>query len=48
MGISAGYFGGRVDVLTLITNVFLVIPGLPLMVVLAAYLHRVRRALYWF
>ena len=39
MGISAGYFGGRVDgLLTLITNVFLVIPGLPLMVVLAAYL----------
>ena len=39
IGISAAYFGGRVDdVLTLITNVFLVIPGLPLMVVLAAWL----------
>lgn len=39
LGGAAGYFGGRTDeVLTLLTNVFLVMPGLPLMVVLAAWL----------
>jgi oligopeptide/dipeptide ABC transporter ATP-binding protein len=39
IGVSAGYFGGIVDdVLSIITNVFLVIPGLPLAVILAAYL----------
>ena len=39
VGGAAGYFGGRVDdVLTLLINVFLVMPGLPLMVVLAAWL----------
>lgn len=39
IGITAGYFGGRVDgVLSLLFNVFLVIPGLPLAIVLAAYL----------
>jgi peptide/nickel transport system permease protein len=39
VGISAGYFGGRVDdILTMITNVFLIIPGLPLIVILAAFL----------
>ena len=39
VGISAGYFGGRVDdLLSLLTNVFLVIPGLPLAIVIAAYL----------
>lgn len=39
VGITAGYFGGRVDdALSLFTNVFLVIPGLPLAIVLAAYL----------
>lgn len=39
IGTAAGYFGGRIDgVLHLIINVFLVMPGLPLMVVLAAYL----------
>jgi oligopeptide/dipeptide ABC transporter ATP-binding protein len=39
IGVSAGYFGGWVDdVLSVITNVFLVIPGLPLAVILAAYL----------
>ena len=37
VGGTAGYFGGRVDdALTLLINVFLVLPGLPLMVVLAA------------
>lgn len=39
VGIAAGYFGGRVDaVLSLFFNVFLVIPGLPLAIVIAAYL----------
>ena len=39
IGGTAGYFGGRVDdVLTMLINVFLVLPGLPLMVVLAAWL----------
>ena len=35
----SGYFGGRVDTaLSLLTNVLLVIPGLPLAIVIAAYL----------
>lgn len=39
VGVAAGYFGGRVDaVLSLLFNVFLVIPGLPLAIVIAAYL----------
>lgn len=39
VGISAAFFGGWVDdVLTLVTNVFLIMPGLPLAVVMAAYL----------
>ena len=39
VGTVAGYFGGWVDdVLSLIVNIFLVMPGLPLMVILAAYL----------
>jgi peptide/nickel transport system permease protein len=39
IGVSAGYFGGPVDDLASVgTNVFLVIPGLPLALVLAAYL----------
>jgi peptide/nickel transport system permease protein len=39
IGITAGYFGGRVDgLLSLLFNVFLVIPGLPLAIVIAAYL----------
>lgn len=40
IGIAAGFFGGWVDdVLSLLTNVFLIMPGLPLAVVLAAYLE---------
>lgn len=40
MGMAAGFFGGWVDsVLSFITNVFLIIPGLPMAVVIAAYLH---------
>ena len=39
IGGAAGYFGGWIDdLLSLFTNLFLVLPGLPLMVVLAAYL----------
>jgi peptide/nickel transport system permease protein len=40
VGMTAGYFGGIVDdILVLITNLFLVIPGLPLLIILAAYLR---------
>jgi peptide/nickel transport system permease protein len=39
VGLSAGYFGGIVDdLLSLMTNVFLIVPSLPLLVVLAAFL----------
>lgn len=39
VGVCAGYFGGRVDaIFSLIFNVFLVIPGLPLAIIIAAYL----------
>lgn len=39
IGVSAGYFGGLTDeLLTAIINIFLVIPGLPLAIILAAYL----------
>jgi peptide/nickel transport system permease protein len=39
VGTTAGYFGGLVDdLLSLLINVFLIMPGLPLMVVIAAYL----------
>lgn len=41
VGMTAGYFGGAVDnILSVVMNVFLVIPGLPLLVVLAAFLPR--------
>ena len=40
MGMTAGYFRGKVDdVLSVLMNLFLVIPGLPLLVVIAAYLR---------
>lgn len=40
VGMAAGFLGGWVDsLLSFITNVFLIIPGLPMAVVLAAYLH---------
>lgn len=39
VGVSAGYLGGWVDdVLSLLSNVFLVVPALPLLIVLNAYL----------
>lgn len=39
IGVVAGYLGGAVDeILMLITNVFLIMPGLPLMIILSAYL----------
>lgn len=42
VGVSAGYFGGVVDnVLSFFTNVVMVIPSLPLMLVLASFLDQV-------
>lgn len=39
LGVTAAYLGGWVDdILTLVTNVFLLIPGTPLLIVLSAYL----------
>lgn len=44
-GLSAGYFGGKVDeVITFATNVVLVLPQLPLLLVLAAFLGEVSPA----
>ncbi len=41
VGVTAGYFGGIVDeVLSFIMNVFLILPGLPLIIVLAAWLRQ--------
>lgn len=40
VGVTAGYFGGAVDnVLNLVTNVVLVLPGLPLLLIIAGYLQ---------
>jgi ABC-type glutathione transport system ATPase component/ABC-type dipeptide/oligopeptide/nickel transport system permease subunit len=40
IGVTAGYLGGRTDrALSFLSNIFLVIPGLPLAIVLAAYLR---------
>jgi peptide/nickel transport system permease protein len=37
-GVSAGYLGGKVDAaLSAFTNVFLVLPGLPLLIIIASY-----------
>lgn len=39
MGLTAAYFGGRVDnTLSLVTNIFIIMPGLPLLVAMAAVL----------
>ncbi|MCC6803058.1 MAG: ABC transporter permease [Anaerolineae bacterium] len=41
VGVSAGYIGGWVDdLLSLITNVVLILPGLPLIIVVAGWLDR--------
>jgi peptide/nickel transport system permease protein len=41
IGMTAGYFGGMVDnILTLIINLFLVIPGLPMLILFAAYMKQ--------
>jgi peptide/nickel transport system permease protein len=43
IGLMAGYFGGLIDdVLSIIINVFLVIPGLPLAIVLAAFFSNLK------
>ena len=40
IGLVAGYYGGWIDeVLSTFTNIFLVIPGLPLLIVIAAYIN---------
>jgi peptide/nickel transport system permease protein len=40
VGMAAGFFGGWLDsVLSFMTNVFLIIPGLPMAVVIASYLQ---------
>ena len=40
MGVFSGYVGGWVDgVLSTITNIFLVLPGLPLLIVIVAYVQ---------
>ncbi|MCR9136627.1 MAG: ABC transporter permease [Alphaproteobacteria bacterium] len=42
IGVSAGYFGGRIDeTLMAVTNVMLVFPQLPLLIILAAFLGNV-------
>jgi peptide/nickel transport system permease protein len=39
IGLVGGYFGGVIDeILSFLTNVFLVLPGIPLMLVIAAYI----------
>ena len=39
VGVAAGYLGGRADDgLTMLSNVFLAIPGLPLLIVIDSYL----------
>ena len=41
VGLTAGYVGGWVDeLLSLITNTFLILPGLPLVIVVAGWLNR--------
>jgi peptide/nickel transport system permease protein len=42
IGVTSGYFGGRIDeVMMAITNVMLVFPQLPLLIILAAFLGQV-------
>jgi peptide/nickel transport system permease protein len=45
VGVSAGYLGGRADDgLSMLSNVFLAIPGLPLLIVLDSYLPQADRS----
>ena len=47
IGGIAGFYGGRTDdILSLLINIFLVMPALPLMVILASFLHQ-HLAHYW-
>jgi peptide/nickel transport system permease protein len=47
VGVSAGYFGGSGgEGLSLLSNVFLVIPGLPLLIVLTSYVPRASTWVY--
>ncbi|MFE3448311.1 ABC transporter permease [Nonomuraea sp. NPDC059194] len=40
VGVTGAYLGGKVDaILTAITNVFLVLPGLPLLIIVAGYIQ---------
>ncbi|GHF48331.1 oligopeptide/dipeptide ABC transporter ATP-binding protein [Deinococcus metalli] len=40
IGVAGAYFGGRVeDVLNVVTNVFLVLPGLPLLIIVSAFVR---------
>ena len=49
VGMTAGYFRGRIDdVLSLVMNVFLIIPSLPLLVTLAAFLGSGQAAYFVF
>jgi peptide/nickel transport system permease protein len=42
VGVSSGYFGGKVDeIMMAVTNIILVMPGLPLLIILAALLGEV-------
>jgi peptide/nickel transport system permease protein len=46
LGISAGYFGGRVDeIITFFVNMVLVLPGLPLIIVIATIIEQASPAL---
>ncbi len=41
IGVTAGYVGGWIDeLLSLFTNIFLILPGLPLIIVVAGWLNR--------
>ena len=44
VGVSSGYFGGRTDeIMMAVTNVMLVFPQLPLLIILAAFLGQIGR-----
>ena len=40
LGLTAAYFGGRVgEIINTVTNIFLVLPGLPLLIIVSAFLR---------